>query len=77
MAEFAETFRLAIFALAALIAAGAYLWIRRRGKPVNWGIKRWGAWGTALSLTLYGLATALLLIILFTGPLTALVVVWV
>ena len=77
MAEFAETFRLAIFALAALIAAVAYLWIRRREKSVNWVIKRWGAWGTALSLALYGLATALLLIILFTGPLIALVVVWI
>jgi len=77
MAEFAETFRLVIFALAALVAVGAYLWIRRRGKPVNWVIKRWGAWGMALSLALYGLATALLLIILFTGPLIALFAVWI
>ena len=77
MAEFAETFRLTIFALAALVAAGAYLWIRRRGKPVNWVIKRWGVWGMALSLALYGLATALLLIILFTGPLIALFAVWI
>ena len=63
MAEFAETFRLVTFALAALVAAVAYLWIRRREKSVNWAIKRWGVWGTALSLALYGLATALLLII--------------
>ena len=45
---------------------------------MNWIIiKRWGAWGVALSLTLYGLAALLLLITLGTWPLAYFVAIWV
>ena len=44
---------------------------------MNWILKRWGVWGVALSLTLYGLSAATLLILLLTWPLAYFVALWV